>query len=372
MSKTIKSNYQIYKINDEKNTRNRTKMTIKLLDESSSINHSLPKKNNPILLTTLNLDSTRFNIRKELTKKLLNSERESYTYRNNMNNDESPFHTIHSNFNLNLFPNKKKKNYLKNLFTNFLNSLRNNYNNLFLEFESYFDLFINENEIIRNSDLYQYDLFKTVIEKYNKKYDLSKSDILSNNTIVFIFEELLKDYINLLSKNTSSKCTKFISIFLNCYKKVIIANYDIYSEKIAFKDDEIKNLRETINLYKERITNFERIQYDKSLERKNFEEIKKNLENIIEEQSNDIERLKEKINDLEAQISIKDYKIKMLSTKTEKKFSVININLNSDNEFYDEKLNYENLFKERLERIRYRKFKSYIKTKNINLKKNGK
>ena len=39
MSKNTKSNYQIYKINYEKNTRNRTKMTIKLLDEFSSINH---------------------------------------------------------------------------------------------------------------------------------------------------------------------------------------------------------------------------------------------------------------------------------------------------------------------------------------------
>ena len=142
----------------------------------------------------------------------------------------------------------------------------------------------------------------------------------------------------------------------------MLINYEIYSEKISIKDEEIKTLRETMDLLKERITNYEHMDYDKEEQKRIFEESKKNLENIIDGQSHDIENLKEKINLLEGQISIKDYKIKMLSSKYDDKKNIYNIN--NLNEVYEEKLDYDYLLKSRLERIRYNKLKKKIQNNN--------
>jgi hypothetical protein len=68
------------------------------------------------------------------------------------------------------------------------------------------------------------------------------------------------------------------------YKKIMLINYEIYSEKISIKDEEIKTLRETMDLLKERITNYEHMDYDKEEQNRLFEESKKNLENIIDGQ----------------------------------------------------------------------------------------
>jgi len=192
---------------------------------------------------------------------------------------------------------------------------------------------------------------------------ISKSDITRNNISLNILEELLKDYIILLTKNTSSNCTKFITNFIMYYKKIMLINYEIYSEKISIKDEEIKTLRETMDLLKERITNYEHMDYDKEEQKRLFEESKKNLENIIDGQSHDIENLKVKINVLEGQISIKDYKIKMLSSKYDDKK---NYNLNDLDEVYEEKLDYDYLLKSRLEKIRYNKLKKKIQNNNVN------
>ena len=362
----IKTNFQIYKYNDKKFNKTLPKSQMKLyINNEFSLNQSLPKKK--VIITSLNNDIKKFNIRKELTKKLLSTERDSYTYKNNMNRENSPFHKTFTNFNLNLFSNVKKKSYIKSLFKNFLISLKDKFNSIYNDFENYFDLFINENEVIKNSDLYQYDIFKSVIEKFFKKNLISKDDITLNNTNLNVLEQLLKDYIHLLTKNTSSNCSKFISIFLHYYKKILLANYEIFSDKISSKEDEIKNLRDTINLYKERINNFEYIQYDKKEEQKKFETIKLNFENIIEDQALDIENLRAKINELEGQISIKEYKIKMLSNKQEERklnFNIREENFNIYDEF-EEKLEYEYLLKGRLERIRFKKFKNNIQNKNL-------
>ena len=319
MSNSInKTDFQIYKYNDKKCNITLPKSKMKLyLNNEFTINQSFSKKK--VMLTTLNSDLNKYNIRKELTKKLLSTERESYTYRNNMNKENSPFHKTFSNFNLNLFSNVKKKNYIKSLFKNFLFILKDKFNSIYQDFENYFDLFINENEVIKNSDLYQYDIFKSVLDKFFKKNTISKDDISLNNTNLNVLEQLLKDYIHLLTKNTSSNCTKFISNFLHYYKRILLVNYGIFSDKISFKEDEIKNLRDTINLYKERINSFEYIHYDKKEEQKKFEDIKKNFETIIEDQALDIENLRAKITELEGQISIKEYKIKMLTNKQEER-----------------------------------------------------
>ena len=367
MSNSInKTDFQIYKYNDKKCNITLPKSKMKLyLNNEFTINQSFSKKK--VMLTTLNSDLNKYNIRKELTKKLLSTERESYTYRNNMNKENSPFHKTFSNFNLNLFSNVKKKNYIKSLFKNFLFILKDKFNSIYQDFENYFDLFINENEVIKNSDLYQYDIFKSVLDKFFKKNTISKDDISLNNTNLNVLEQLLKDYIHLLTKNTSSNCTKFISNFLHYYKRILLVNYGIFSDKISFKEDEIKNLRDTINLYKERINSFEYIHYDKKEEQKKFEDIKKNFETIIEDQALDIENLRAKITELEGQISIKEYKIKMLTNKQEER--KINLNLKDPNyTFYDEieeKLDYEYLLKGRLERIRFKKFKNNIENKNL-------
>lgn len=118
-----------------------------------------------------------------------------------------------------------------------------------------------------------------------------------------------------------------------------------------------------MDLLKERITNYEHMDYDKEEQKRLFEESKKNLENIIDGQSHDIENLKVKINVLEGQISIKDYKIKMLSSKYDDKK---NYNLNDLDEVYEEKLDYDYLLKSRLEKIRYNKLKKKIQNNNVN------
>ncbi len=365
MSNSInKTDFQIYKYNDKKCNITLPKSKMKLyLNNEFTINQSFSKKK--VMLTTLNSDLNKYNIRKELTKKLLSTERESYTYRNNMNKENSPFHKTFSNFNLNLFSNVKKKNYIKSLFKNFLFILKDKFNSIYQDFENYFDLFINENEVIKNSDLYQYDIFKSVLDKFFKKNTISKDDISLNNTNLNVLEQLLKDYIHLLTKNTSSNCTKFISNFLHYYKRILLVNYGIFSDKISFKEDEIKNLRDTINLYKERINSFEYIHYDKKEEQKKFEDIKKNFETIIEDQALDIENLRAKITELEGQISIKEYKIKMLTNKQDER--KLNSNLRESNFFdeIEEKLDYDYLLKGRLERIRFKKFKTNIENKNL-------
>jgi hypothetical protein len=361
MSKSIKSNFQIYRLIDRRMNKSVHKTHAKMISDELSSNPSSNRK--PFYLTSLKGESARINIRNELSKKLISPIRENYTYRNNMNRTESPFHKTQPNFNLNLFSAKKKKSYIKSLFKNFLNTIRDKVFHLFTDFESYFDLFLNENEVIKNSDLYQYDIFKSILEKFCKKNMVSKSDITRNNTSLNILEELLKDYIILLNKNTSSNCTKFISNFILYYKKIILTNYEIYSEKISIKDEEIKTLRETMDLLKERITNYEHMDYDKEEQKRLFEESKKNLENIIDGQSHDIENLKVKINVLEGQISIKDYKIKMLSSKYDDKK---NYNLNDLDEVYEEKLDYDYLLKSRLEKIRYNKLKKKIQNNNVN------
>ena len=246
MSKSNKSNFQIYKVIDGKMNKSVHKTHIKMISNEFSSNP--PSYRKPFLLTSLKGESARINIRNELSKKLISPIRECYTYRNNMNRTESPFHKTQPNFNLNLFSGKKKKSYIKTLFKNFLKTIKNKVFHLFTDFESYFDLFLNENEVIKNSDLYQYDIFKSILEKFSKKNEISKSDITRNNTSLNILEELLKDYIILLNKNTSSNCTKFISNFIMYYKKIILTNYEIYSEKISIKDEEIKTLRETMDL----------------------------------------------------------------------------------------------------------------------------
>lgn len=364
MSKS-KSNYHIFKFNDN-NNKNTHKMHMKnIFSDEYSNNQTIPKKIN-VLLTSINSDIARFKIRKELTKKLLSTDRESYTYRTNINKDEIIFNKTHKNFNLKFFSKVKKHNYIKSLFKNFLKSLQKHFFHMYTDFESYFNLFLNENEKIKNSDLYQYDIFKSVLEKFKEKNNISKNDITTNNLYLIVLEELLRDYVNLLIQYTSNNCTSFILNFLNAYKRIMITNFEIYSEKISIKDEQIKTLRETMDLLKERISNFENIQYDKDSERKRFEESKKNLENIIETQSKDIDHLRAKISELEGEISIKDYKIKMLSNKQDEKKVINNLNENIDDE-YEERLGYKYLLKERLERIRYKKFKTNIQNKNLKL-----
>ena len=202
MSKSIKSNFQIYRLIDRRMNKSVHKTHAKMISDELSSNPSSNRK--PFYLTSLKGESARINIRNELSKKLISPIRENYTYRNNMNRTESPFHKTQPNFNLNLFSAKKKKSYIKSLFKNFLNTIRDKVFHLFTDFESYFDLFLNENEVIKNSDLYQYDIFKSILEKFCKKNMVSKSDITRNNTSLNILEELLKDYIILLNKNTSS------------------------------------------------------------------------------------------------------------------------------------------------------------------------
>ncbi len=89
-----------------------------------------------------------------------------------------------------------------------------------------------------------------------------------------------------------------------------------------------------------------------------------------------MEKLKNKINDLETQIKIKDYEIKSITLKLEEtkkninnqkvKFCIDDENINNENNIidYQEKLDYEYLLGNRIERIRFLRFKIEARKKN--------
>ena len=119
---------------------------------------------------------------------------------------------------------------------------------------------------------------------------------------------------------------------------------------------------------KEQVLNLEQNNFDYKHQIETINTIRNNLEEIIDGQANDIERYRNKINDLETKIKIKDYELHAINNKLETikrnmNNSKINISSNdNNNDFinYQEKLDYENLLKNRLDRIRYIKFKRDI------------
>ena len=354
------------------NTFRRTFYTSLNTSFDNSIGEKLSgKKKKKLIVHSLDKDKLKLNIREDLKKKLISSQRPNFSYMNNMNNHLSPFHSSKHSLNLNIVSKVKKLSYITGLFKNFLNSLNETFNALYNDFIKYFDLFSNESEIIKNSDVYQYDIFRDILDKFNKRIKISNSDYSINNEFLNLLDKLLKDYTNLLSKNTNGKCTKFITNFFLFYKKIILINYKIYSDKIIEKEKEIENSKGIINLLKEQVLNLEQNNFDYKHQIETINTIRNNLEEIIEGQSNDIEHYRNKINKLETQIKIKDYEIHAINNKLENikrnmSNSKVKTSLNNENtnntDFinYQEKLDYENLLKSRLERIRYIKFKRDI------------
>ena len=335
--------------------------------DNSHIEKSKIKKN--IKFYSYENDHIKFNLKEELKRKLLSTEKQNYSYSHNMNNTLSTFHTTKKKFNLNLFSKLDKFSYIKNLFKNFLNSLKQKYNTLYNEFVSYLDLFSKETEIIKNSDIYQYDIFRNVLEKFNKKIEISNDNLSINNDYLNLYDNLLKDYIILLTKNTNGRCTKFLNIFFVLYKNLINKNYKIYSDIIYKIEKEVDNSKDINNLLKEQILNLEQSNLDNNLQKENLNAIRNSLEDIIEAQSIDIENYKNKINELETQIKIKEYEVRAKNNKLEEmkrnmNSSKVKVSLNeevNDNTlYYEEKLDYDYLLKNRLERIRFQKFKQDV------------
>ena len=378
-----KSNFTHYVKNGEK-IKNTFRKTFLTTLNSSYNNSSLEKSNNlkKIVINSVNKDELKLNIRKELKKKLLSSERINYTYINNMNNDVSTFHSFKQGFNLNLFSKTEKFSFLTKLFNNFSQFLKENYKLIYKDFLKYLDLYSKESEIIKNSDVYQYDIFRNVLDKFSKKIELSKSDLRINNSYINLFENLLRDYIHILSKNTNGRCTKFISNFLLFYKKIIILNYEIYSSKILDKEKELNKSKDVINLLNEQINSLEQNIEEYNRQKENFEAIRFNLEEIIDVQAKDIEEYKSKINELETQIQIKNYEINAIKTKLEdlkkninnsnRKISLDNYIFNNIEDIdYQERLDYDSLLKNRLERVRFLKFKMNLKKNKNNYKESS-
>ena len=378
-----KSNFTHYVKNGEK-IKNTFRKTFLTTLNSSYNNSSLEKSNNlkKIVINSVNKDELKLNIRKELKKKLLSSERINYTYINNMNNDLSTFHSFKKGFNLNLFSKTEKFSFLTKLFNNFSQFLKENYELIYKDFLKYLDLYSKESEIIKNSDVYQYDIFRNVLDKFSKKIELSKSDLRINNSYINLFENLLRDYIHILSKNTNGSCTKFISNFLLFYKKIIILNYEIYSSKILDKEKELNKSKDVINLLNEQINSLEQNIEEYNRQKENFEAIRFNLEEIIDVQAKDIEEYKSKINELETQIQIKNYEIHAIKTKLEdlkkninnsnRKISLDNYIFNNIEDIdYQERLDYDSLLKNRLERVRFLKFKMNLKKNKNNYKESS-
>jgi hypothetical protein len=173
-----------------------------------------------------------------------------------------------------------------------------------------------------------------------------------------------------------------LNIFFVLYKNLINTNYKIYSDVIYKIEKEVDNSKDINNLLKEQILNLEQSNLDNNLQKENLNAIRNNLEDIIETQSIDIEHYKNQINELKTQITIKDYEIHSINIKLEemkknKNNSKIRLSLNDENfndntSFYEEKLDYDYLLKNRLERIRFQKFKQNVISNynNNNLDKN--
>ena len=132
-------------------------------------------------------DKIKLNLRQQLKEQLLLNDRQNFSYANNMNNEQAPFHSAKHSLNFNLISKMKKLSYIKDLFKNFLSSLKEKYNSLYKEFLEYLSLYSNETELIRNSDIYQYDIFTSVFNKFSKKIEFSNSDIILNNCYLSLF-----------------------------------------------------------------------------------------------------------------------------------------------------------------------------------------
>ena len=266
-----------------------------------------------------------------------------------------------------IYSEDKKENYIQNMFSNFISKIKSSYGTLINDFNSYFNLYIKEEEEIKASNDKQFTIFKSIINKLQEKISITDNDININNSILNIYDELLRDFLTVISKNISSKCAYFISSYFSISKRIQLINFEILSSRVRAKDKEIEDANETVEEIKKQIEKIENYNIELKTKLANYDEIYQSNIEEIKQVKEENEMLNEKIKELEGNAKIKEYEMEVMSKKiAELKKYGKGIEEGNRGMNYEDKLNLDALLQRRLERIKFYKFKKDVKNNKEN------
>lgn len=266
-----------------------------------------------------------------------------------------------------IYSENKKENYIHNMFSNFISKIKSSYTSLLNDFNSYFNLFIKEEAEIKSSHDKQFTIFKSIINKLQEKITVTDNDININNSILNLYDELLRDFLNVISKNISSKCAYFISSYFSISKRIQLINFEILSSRVRAKDKEIENANETVEEIKKQIEKIENYNIELKTKLANYDEIYQSNLDEINKAKEENEILNDKIKELEGNAKIKEYEMEVMNKKiTELKKYGRGIEEGKRGMNYEDKLNLDALLQRRLDRIKFYKFKKDVKKNKDN------
>lgn len=358
-----------------KNNNMKSLMTQRLSTSTSSKRYSLKNDNNehkfnfltlskktPKLNQSIDKIQMEYQIRKELKNTLGKDEKVEYVTAPSFFKNKVKLKAKK----IQIYSENKKENYIQNMFSNFISKIKSSYSTLINDFNSYFNLYIKEEEEIKSSNDKQFTIFKSIINKLQEKMTITDNDININNSILNIYDELLRDFLTVISKNISSKCAYFISSYFSISKRIQLINFEILSSRVRAKDKEIEDANETVEEIKKQIEKIENYNIELKTKLANYDEIyQSNIEEIrnIKEEN---EKLNEKIKELEGNAKIKEYEMEVMNKKIAelKKYGKAEEGNRGMN--YEDKLNLDALLQRRIERIKFYKFKKDVKNNKEN------
>ena len=313
-----------------------------------------------------------YKIRQDIKKKLLTSINDPETTypKNTMNRTEISFfkNKFQKNTKIRIFSQNHKNFENQNFFSNFISKLKNSFYNLFDDFNSYLTLFIKESSAQKESNEKQFSIFKSILKKLDEKLNISHKDLNVNYQHLSLYDELMKDFLFVISKKVSPKISNFLQNFFSIYKQTILVNYEIFASRIKEKESELEKINSEMQNLKQEMDKIETYNFELNTKLKNYNEIFQTNLTEINAQKEDNKILNLQIEELKSTVKIKEYEIDNLNKKIAelKKFG----KGRDANEYqginYDEKLDIDSLLAKRLERIKYYKFKRDVKTIAMN------
>lgn len=313
-----------------------------------------------------------YKIRQDIKKKLLTSinDPETTYLKNTMNRTEISFfkNKFQKNTKIRIFSQNHKNFENQNFFSNFISKLKNSFYNLFDDFNSYLTLFIKESSAQKESNEKQFSIFKSILKKLDEKLNISHKDLNVNYQHLSLYDELMKDFLFVISKKVSPKISNFLQNFFSIYKQTILVNYEIFASRIKEKESELEKINSEMQNLKQEMDKIETYNFELNTKLKNYNEIFQTNLTEINAQKEDNKILHLQIEELKSTVKIKEYEIDNLNKKIAelKKFG----KGRDANEYqginYDEKLDIDSLLAKRLERIKYYKFKRDVKTIAMN------
>lgn len=313
-----------------------------------------------------------YKIRQDIKKKLFSSINDPDTTisKNMMSRTEISFfkNKFQKNTKIRIFSQNHKNFECQNIFANFISKLKNSFSNLFDDFNSYLSLFMKENLDQKESKEKQYSIFKSILKKLDEKLNISHKDLNINYQHLSLYDQLMKDFLIVISKNVSPKISNFLQNFFSIYKQTILVNYEIFASRIREKENELEKLNSEMKNLKQEMDKIETHNYELNTKLKNYNDIFQTNLNEIKAQKDDNKLLNLQIEELKSTVKIKEYELDNLNKKISelKKYG----KGRDTNEYqginYEEKLDIDSLLSKRLERIKYYKFKRDVKAITMN------